>query len=746
MSNHIINNNKKIENNELLHINSDSYKREGQVLQFLTKSKGFINGYEIRSKNSFLGEITKAAINEQLMDEPAPEGLGDLYEIRKEIIFGNLIENDYLIGQFILKTQSYIFENAKISTYFLEKTIDIYNKMIILKETVANYCLVIKLYLMRQNYNRALELFLLMLEKNKKIFEFIYKKIKDTFPRISNSNRIAKFFPLIVRKYFEVLSCLIKLSDKFNKPKIQNMIIKYYIKTFDVVRETVLNKFYQKANNNHIELDNKHISNFFYTNIFFDIGIYFFMKYHPFSIIIKLLQHILDIYQACSNTDLKTIEKILLLKTYYNLGLFLYVNGQNYESIQNLSEARNILNNIHHLPLTKEIMNNINEKSGKINEISEVDSPLINKAYLTKNSSNTTIDEIKKEDKNPKYIIRKKMSINKTSSILFGKDINNFEFINENIEDKIYNEIELLLAEIELSSNDQNQVLKHINKLLKGKNHIKKVGHVHFNSGYSIKSEKEENFCNYNLLSDFDKRKIMFLLEKMGNKYKDNSMDKIYKNNKNSQNVKHSSSKEMEKFFLFICSLSDYQLRILNETQPKESILRNNMPIIFTNQFKDLLMNSQRVNLTLLETMGLSRYLILKNPNKDICPDNLDFTYMQYNIKGVKIKKKRNKSKINDVDNKKNQEITISSYKKNETNGSKNLKEKTANKLKEKDEFNKMLNDIINEKNKNFIEMFRESIINILINLNENDKKLIRNSKIFFNDLINKMEKGLIIY
>jgi CHAD domain-containing protein len=118
------------------------------------------------------------------------------------------------------------------------------------------------------------------------------------------------------------------------------------------------------------------------------------MKYHPFSIIIKLLQHILDIYQACSNTDLKTIEKILLLKTYYNLGLFLYVNGQNYESIQNLSEARNILNNIHHLPLTKEIMNNINEKSGKINEISEVDSPLINKAYLTKNSSHTTIDEI----------------------------------------------------------------------------------------------------------------------------------------------------------------------------------------------------------------------------------------------------------------------------------------------------------------------------------------------------------------
>jgi len=279
MSNHINNNNKKIENNELLHINSDSYKREGQVLQFLTKSKGFINGYEIRSKNSFLGEITKAAINEQLMDEPAPEGLGDLYEIRKEIIFGNLIENDYLIGQFILKTQSYIFENAKISTYFLEKTIDIYNKMIILKETVANYCLVIKLYLMRQNYNRALELFLLMLEKNKKIFEFIYKRIKDTFPRISNSNRIAKFFPLIVRKYLEVLSCLVKLSDKFNKPKIQNMIIKYYIKTFDVVRETVLKKFYQKANNNHIELDNKHISKFFYTNIYFDIGIYFFMKY-----------------------------------------------------------------------------------------------------------------------------------------------------------------------------------------------------------------------------------------------------------------------------------------------------------------------------------------------------------------------------------------------------------------------------------------------------------------------------------
>ena len=292
------------------------------------------------------------------------------------------------------------------------------------------------------------------------------------------------------------------------------------------------------------------------------------------------------------------------------------------------------------------------------------------------------------------------------------------------MEEKIYNEIELLLAEIELiSSNDKNQVIKHINKLIKGKMPIK-------NKGYTNKLEKEANFCNYKLLNDFDRRKIMILLEKVGNKSKNNSTERIYKDSNEFKSNKNTTQKDIEKFFLFLCNLSDYQLRILNETQPKNSILRNNMPIIFTNQFKDLLMNSQRINLTFLETMGLSRYLILKNQNGDICSDNLDYIYMKYNLKG-------SKSKKNNTDIIK---IGMNMASRNEINDTNKF-----NKYTEKKEFNNMLNDIINEKNKDFVYKFRESIINILVNLNEDEKKLIRNSKIFLKELVKKMKKTMII-
>ena len=89
----------------------------------------------------------------------------------------------------------------------------------------------------------------------------------------------------------------------------------------------------------------------------------------------------------------------------------------------------------------------------------------------------------------------------------------------------------------------------------------------------------------------------------------------------------------MEKFFIFICGLSLYQLKILNESQPEPSERRNNLPIIFNNQFQDCLTNAQRMSLALLETMNLTRYILLKDSNKEICFENLDYRFMKYRIK-----------------------------------------------------------------------------------------------------------------
>jgi hypothetical protein len=83
--------------------------------------------------------------------------------------------------------------------------------------------------------------------------------------------------------------------------------------------------------------------------------------------------------------------------------------------------------------------------------------------------------------------------------------------------------------------------------------------------------------------------------------------------------------KEVEKFFIFFSKLSAYQIKVLNDTQPNNEI-RNYLPILFQNQFKDCLSVKQKMVLDNLHVMSLSRYIILKDPNKLILPSNLNIS------------------------------------------------------------------------------------------------------------------------
>jgi len=681
--------------------------------------------------------ITKKEI--LINDEPSPEGRGDFFEERKKIIFGDLMEHDFLISQFIVKTQNYLAEKLKIkSSYFGLKTIDIYNIMISFKEAIANYCLVIKLYLMKENYNKSLEIFLLMVEKNINLFEYIYKKIKEIFPKITNSNRIGKFFPLITRKYFEILSCLIKLSDKINKPKIQDIFMKYYIQTCQVVFETVNLKFGMYSDSDYMNnnFDIKNISKYLYANIYFDIGIFYFIKYNSFSLTIQLLEHVLYLYGNSSLTEIIISEKVLLLKTNYNLGLFLFISGQSHESIQYILKAKEILTTIKLFPRIKEYKT---KKSGSIHKIEKYeDKSLLSKLTYNKNNNSNKNQFLKMNNKNLE--ISHNNIYRKSSTILFGNQLNNFQNKYENLEEKIYNEIELVLAEIKLSINYYKDVVEHIKRLLKNKTSRKRSGYskiisnIGGNTTEREKGKNEENFCNYKLLNTLDKRKIMFLLNKVEKKKKitNNSINNIYKykNIKNENSKKNYNLNEIEKFFLFICDLSEYQIKILNESQPKASTLRNNLPVVITNQFKDCLTNSQRLNLSLIETMSLSRYLLLKNPNDDIYLDNLDFSFILYDIKQNKnIRTDRDKN----INIKNNENLNSTSLQRNKI---KNKNEKTK--------FNNILDEIIDDKNKEFIKIYRERILNVLIYLNNDEKQLVMNSKSYLKKLIENIKKSLI--
>jgi hypothetical protein len=138
---------------------------------------------------------------------------------------------------------------------------------------------------------------------------------------------------------------------------------------------------------------------------------------------------------------------------------------------------------------------------------------------------------------------------------------------------------------------------------------------------------------------------IFLLLERIENELskenmEENSFNYIYKKrNTIFQNIKqqplmdYTNFKELEKFFIFICNLSLFQLKILNDSQPEYSQKRDDLPIIFTTPFRDCLTNSQRMDLDQLETMNLTRYIILVDSKKDISPENLDYKYMKYKIK-----------------------------------------------------------------------------------------------------------------
>ena len=194
------------------------------------------------------------------------------------------------------------------------------------------------------------------------------------------------------------------------------------------------------------------------------------------------------------------------------------------------------------------------------------------------------------------------------------------------------------------------------------------------------------------------------------------------------------TSKEMEKFFIFICGLSIYQLKILNESQPEPSLRRNDLPIIFNNQFQDCLTNAQRMSLSVLETMSLSRYIILKDTNKDICPENLDYRFMKYRIKETDFDEEysnKNKNKSIGADNgkirRKSSDSNISISTQNNNFGSQKylfLKKFENEPENEYTNIDLILNKLKTEQNKNFIDLHKKSILKLLNQISKEELKV----------------------
>ena len=216
--------------------------------------------------------------------------------------------------------------------------------------------------------------------------------------------------------------------------------------------------------------------------------------------------------------------------------------------------------------------------------------------------------------------------------------LNNYN-IPKQLKNPIFRKAELLMAEIELERKNYkgsyNHVLNTIYLILLLKfskpeesydfelrllaEYLKLIENVILSKKISdIYSIINENSSEKNKVFLSSNSNTFTELNLITSDESESNLNKIRKNT-----IKENIIKELQKFFLFMNSLSLYQLKVLNETQPINSNKRNSLPILFPSHFKDCLSFSQRIALDNLRTMAISRFLLLKNPNKSIIPTNL---------------------------------------------------------------------------------------------------------------------------
>ena len=798
-----------------------------------------------------LSSISLASIQTGKDDLP-PEPLTDYYEARKNIIFKKLTiaKNEEYILNILKKSQSIVntkTKNCSTGGFFQTLASTIFNLSVCFKENIANYCLVLSLYLNENKKLDALKLFLLMCSQNKKTIQYLSFKIIEQLPKISNTNKIAKFYPTITKTMLQIISVFIKLAGKFNKSMLESFYFEEYLKIVKVISVTVV-KYINPGKIDEINNQLKNERKYFYSHCLFDCSLYLFNRYQPLSITISILQHILDLYNNNENYLLNEIEMTLLLKINFNLGLFLYSDGFINEAISNLNQAKERLSDIKHFPISKtkksrislneedllknKLRTNNNNSSNIIldfndNEEQKINHNSRNKFKRSLNKSGTYIfnDRDSLDQQSTIFLIgsteniksQGKKHLKQYSTIYLGIS-NMMKFKNpielDLVKEKILNEIELILAEIELKNKNYKESLNHLNFILNlQKNMTMENGMLTKESIRLIKnktnstqndteiSEKKNNdknrfllctrkngnennifflSCDKNInnifkenlsssnlnnlsssmikyhLTNNEKSRIMRMLEEieLSNYENDNNNSKnkivfeeetnynIDKNKNINRNQKDITSKEMEKFFIFICGLSIYQLKILNDTQPPPSRRRNNLPILFNNQFQDCLTNSQRMNLSLLETMSLSRYILLKDPNKDISLDNIDYRFMLYRIKDEESYEENN-----------NNNLKKKKFKRTRNVNGINVRSKTyylkgKKKLTKKYEIDEEDTElkfflINNPGNKKLINSRKKSIIKFLEQINHREQKFFHKNPELLTKILVNTEKQI---
>lgn len=486
---------------------------------------------------------------------------------------------------------------------FFTKVENDYNCAVEFEKLMNHYFLIITIAIQKNNFQKANDFFLLMMKETNESLQFIFEKLIKNIPKIDLKNNIGKFYPKIVIIYLKICSCLIKLSGKFSKFGLQKKLIINYIRVFLLVCQRRLKLI--ESTGVVVSKDKLTKINYFLSFFLFNLSCFTVWNYSRLSVPISILEKIKILYNSKSEFDLSNIENSMLIKTLYNLGVLYYVNDSKGEAFSNLTLAKELF--------------------------------LSNKQELKEYSKSSTIIRGGKKcfslkQKHPTMISREEILSAKTPRASKVYDFH---------ERKVFINIELMIGEIELDNHNYENAHRYVKSALdlitSYKKEIKK---------YKTREEirKIDKF-----LSEIEKQ-FPDPESKESNTHKANETNDLYGGVEFKRGINEPPTQTIEaieNFFILLSTLSVYQIKVLNELQPKEGGNRDYLPIMFPNQFKDCLTCSQRVVLDQMNVMGLLRYIVLRDPRNEIYPNNLNYQYLSLRDRNLSTgRENRKQSKV----------------------------------------------------------------------------------------------------
>ena len=612
----------------------------------------------------------------------------NLFDI-KEIIF-NILNKDKIINieqlrNFIINEQKQI--NHEYGLTKKQSAANKTNKLEKLISLIARYCIIIYYLIKKNNLIEARNLFLLMIKENIKHIDSHTFRLFKIYTKLQQKYEIINVYPKSIKELFKIYSVFIKYCSLFNLSSYKNMFLVRYLSLHSLNFKVFKRKFEIRG----FSAENRNELKYLFSICLHYTTFFAVKNYCPLKVPISLSGLILKVYRNLDDNISTKKEKSLLINTLYNQSIFYFLNNQTDNALRNLRLAKqkiiyfynreNMIHNIYNkftklfeyskiinvnnikndtndkknsflnaiFEGTKETENNKKAKEFPFNSPYDFEQLFLNESSRKKNFK--LEDIINLFELNEKSVL--KTPLKKSQSVLNSKDVKELENIKEQslkiagyLNNPLFFNIELFLTEIEIDKKNYYMSYEHIKNCLIIILFLKQFGN----------SNNVENQNKFNIISNYleeikkkNKNKILSSriksLQSLNFTFnQEEEEEKSKELNKKEKGIIETNdpinlNNEIEKLFLFLNSLSFYQIKILNETQPNLDN-RNDMPIFFSNQFKDSLTQKQRNSLDKLNIMSVSRRSLLLNPNQSILPSNLKLNYSKDKINNLNKNKK----------------------------------------------------------------------------------------------------------